>query len=223
MRIVICDDHRLLVEALASAIVRAGHTVSAVAWTPSEGVLAVTRHRPDLLLLDLNFPHGNSLDAARDIVARHPYTRIVMLTGSDSVGPLQEALAIGVAGYLRKHERIDDMLATLERCAQGEQVVDEVLMRGLDRAGRERQLSRVQLGDLTSRELEVADLLNDGLNTAQMVARLGISENTVRTHVQGILNKLAVHSRVEAVALLDGGRPYAASGSGVQSVRGRST
>jgi two-component system nitrate/nitrite response regulator NarL len=204
MRFVLCDDHRLLVEALATAIVRAGHTVEAVAWTPADGLSAVERHRPDVLLLDLTFPNGDSLGVAREMVARHPETRTVVLTGSSSVRPLQEALAIGVAGYLRKDERIDQMLATVERCVRGEQILDEVLMRRLDRAVQERERNRAVTTDFTPRERAVANLLREGLNTAEIVARLGISESTVRTHVQAILNKLSVHSRVQAVALLDG-------------------
>jgi DNA-binding NarL/FixJ family response regulator len=127
-----------------------------------------------------------------------------MLTGSESIGPLQDALTIGVAGYLRKDQRIDHLVAILERCTQGEQVIDEALMRRLDRSVGERQRHRTLLGELTAREREIADLFKEGLNTAQMVERLGISESTVRTHVQGILGKLGVHSRVEAVPLLDG-------------------
>jgi len=204
MRIVICDDHRLLVEALATAIVRAGHTVVAVAWTPADALVAVERHRPDVLLLDLTFPNGDSLEAAREVVARHPRTRTVVLTGSNSLRSLQAALTIGVAGYLRKDEWIDQMLATLERCVRGERVFDEVLMRRLDGSVLKRERNRMATNDLTPRERAVADLLQEGLNTAEMVARLGISESTVRTHVQAILNKLSVHSRVQAVALLDG-------------------
>lgn len=212
MRIVLCDDHPLLVEGLASALVRAGHTVEAVARTPAEGLVAVARFDPDVLLLDLIFPQGDSLGVARDVVARHPRTRVVVLTGSEALEPLQEALAIGVAGYLRKDERLDDMLAAIDRCNRGERVVDEGLMRRLDHAIGELHHNGTLVAGLTPRERDVAALLADGLNTAQMVARLGISENTVRTHVQGILNKLAVRSRVEAVALLDGAPPYAASG-----------
>jgi two-component system, NarL family, nitrate/nitrite response regulator NarL len=129
MRIVICDDHRLLAETLATAIVQAGHTVVAVASRPSGALEAVERHRPDVLLLDLTFPEGNSLQTARKVITEYPQTKTVVLTGSDAVGPLQQALAIGVAGYLRKDERIDQMLATLQRCLRGERVIDEVLMR----------------------------------------------------------------------------------------------
>jgi len=207
MKIVICDDHGLLVEVLSAAIERAGHTVAAIASTPAEGLLAVERHRPDVLLLDLMFPNGDSLETARTIVARHPATRTVVLTGSESIEPLQQAIAIGVAGYLFKDHSIDHILAVLERCRRGEQVIDEVLRRRLDRAVREHQDRRALSRELTARERQIADLLREGLNTAEIVARLRVSESTVRSHVQGILNKLGVHSRVEAVALLDGPPP----------------
>jgi len=208
MRIVICDDHRLLVEALATAIVGAGHKVEAVSATTTDALLAVARHRPDVLLLDLNLPNGDSLDAAREMVDRHPYTRTVILTGSEAIQPLQEALEIGIAGYLRKDGRIDQMLATLERCLRGERVFDEVLMRRLNRAVLEQQRSSTLHTDFTPRERAVADLLRAGLDTAEIVATLGVSKSTVRTHVQAILNKLSVHSRVQAVALLEGPLVY---------------
>jgi two-component system nitrate/nitrite response regulator NarL len=127
-----------------------------------------------------------------------------VLTGSCSVRWLQKALAIGVAGYLRKDEQIDQMLAKLERCVHGEQVLDEVLMRRLDRSVLRRERNRTATIDFTTRQRAVADLLQEGLNTAEIVARLGISESTVRTHVQAILSKLSVHSRVQAVALFNG-------------------
>jgi len=203
MRIVICDDHRLLAETLATAIVRSGHTVVAVASRPAGALEAVARHRPDVLLLDLTFPEGNSLQAARQAVTRYPQTKTVVLTGSDAIGPLQQALAFGVAGYLRKDERIDQMLATLQRCVRGERVVDEVLRRHMSRAVREGARDQAHAYELTVREREIVDLLRSGLSTAQMVAALGISDSTVRTHVQSILSKLRVHSRIAAVALLD--------------------
>jgi DNA-binding NarL/FixJ family response regulator len=212
MRIVICDDHRLLVEALAATIVRAGHTVQAITWTPEDGLAAVERYRPDILLLDLNFPDGDSLGTARQMVARYPCTRTVLLTGSESVGPLREALRIGVAGYLRKDEWIDKMLLTLERCVSGEPVFDEVLMKRLERATPGLEQNGALPIEFTPRERAVADLLQVGLNTTEIVSTLGISRSTVRTHVQAILNKLAVHSRVQAVAVLGGPLPFRRQG-----------
>jgi two-component system nitrate/nitrite response regulator NarL len=205
MRIVICDDHRLIVEGLRAAIARAGHVVEAVALTTTDGVAAVARCRPDLLLLDLSFPDGNSLSAAAEVVARYPETRVVMLTGSDDLGAVRAALDLGITSCLRKDQRIEGILDGLERSARGERVVDDTLAARLTRAGARSELPSAVL-ELTPRERDVARLLRDGFNTAQMVDRLGIKESTVRRHVQTLLAKLCVHSRIEAVACLKGVR-----------------
>jgi two-component system nitrate/nitrite response regulator NarL len=201
MRVVICDDHRLLAECLREAIEGAGHEVDALAASPAEAIVCVELKRPDVLLLDLGFPDGDSLAAARDLTASHPGTRIVVLTGSDSLEEAGRALDAGVAGYLRKDERIDRIIDALERCASGERVVDGQLLRRLTRQPvRSTGFRDVNL--LTPRERDVARLLQAGLNTAEMVEQLGIRESTVRRHVQAIFAKLSVHSRIEAVACL---------------------
>jgi DNA-binding NarL/FixJ family response regulator len=157
--------------------------------------------RPHVLLLDLGFPDGDSLASARELTASHSGTRIVVLTGSDSLDDARRALDAGVAGYLRKDERIDRIIDALERCASGERVVDEQLLRRLARQPvRSAALREGNL--LTPRERDVARLLQAGLNTAEMVEQLGIRESTVRRHVQAIFAKLSVHSRIEAVACL---------------------
>jgi DNA-binding NarL/FixJ family response regulator len=201
MRIVICDDHELMVEGLSAAVTRAGHTVEALARTTTDGVSAVARYRPDLLLLDLSFPDGDSLDAAAEVVARHPGTKVVILTGSEDVATVRAALDLGVTSYLRKDQRIDTIIDGLERSARGERVVDDVLLSRLSRPA-DQQDWRTAVVELTPRERDVARLLRAGLNTAQMVDRLGIRESTVRRHVQTLLAKLCVHSRIEAVARL---------------------
>ena len=203
MRVVICDDHRLLAEGLQNAIVRAGHTVEAVALSPADAVACVDRLRPDVLLLDLSFPGGDSLATARELVARHPGTRIVVLTGSDSVDKARTALEAGVTGYLRKDERIDRIIEALDRCSRGERVVDETTMRRLARHPAPTARPH-HLDQLTPRERDVAQLLQAGLNTSEIVDHLGIRESTVRRHVQAIFVKLSVHSRIEAVACLSG-------------------
>ena len=204
MRVVICDDHRLLAEGLRHAIVRAGHTVEAVALSPADAVACVDRLRPDVLLLDLTFPGGDSLAAARELAARHPDTRIVVLTGSESVDKARKALDAGVTGYLRKDERIDRIIDARSRCSRGERVVDETMMRRLARHPAPTARPQVPMSQLTPRERDVARLLQAGLNTAEIVDLLGIRETTVRRHVQAIFAKLSVHSRIEAVACLGG-------------------
>src|SRR5690606_22477956 len=90
VRLVICDDHTLLLQALTTALAGCGMTVEATATSPGEAVHAVALHDPDLLLTDLCFPGGSGLDAAREIMASHPRTKVVVMTGSDAPEPLLE-------------------------------------------------------------------------------------------------------------------------------------
>jgi DNA-binding NarL/FixJ family response regulator len=204
MRVVICDDHQLLVTGLAAGLARWGCVVEAAVMTTAEAVRAVELHDPDLLLIDLTFPSGSGLDAARQVTTRHPRTRVVLLTGSDAPGPLAEALEIGVAGYLRKVQRIDQIAAALVKVTAGEKVIDRELLRGLRRPATVPKQRRASDG-LTSREEHVLELLGKGMSTSDIAMAMGVSGSTVRTHVQSIFQKLGVHSRLEAVATLDRG------------------
>lgn len=212
MRVVICDDHRLLAECLREAFVGAGHEVLAVSESPDEVRHQVDRHRPDALLLDLGFPDGDSLTAARQLIVAYPGMAVVVLTGSDSLEDARRALSAGVMGYLRKDEPVGRIIEAVQRCTAGTQVVDEPTLRRLA-SSRQRAPERDALPLLTVRESEVATLMEAGLNTAEIVAHLGIRESTVRRHVQAIFAKLAVHSRIEAVATLSG-RASELSGAG---------
>ena len=113
MRLVICDDHQLLLEALATALAGHGMTIEATVDSPLEAVRAVALNDPDILLTDLSFPKGSGLDAAREVIAHHPRTRVVVLTGSEQPEPLMEALEIGVSGYLAKDRPIDALARSL--------------------------------------------------------------------------------------------------------------
>ncbi|MPZ63265.1 MAG: response regulator [Propionibacteriales bacterium] len=203
MRLVLCDDHRLLLEALSTALSARGWTVEATAASPSEAVGAVELHDPDVLVIDLAFPSGSGLDAARMVTQQHPRTKVVILTGLDSPDLVREALEMGVAGYTRKDRSIHAISETLERVTRGEVAVDTALLRRMAvRSMTSPASPRSLLGSLTPRERHVLDLLVDGRNTTEIVTRLNISDSTARTHVQSILSKLGVHSRVQAVALL---------------------
>jgi two-component system, NarL family, nitrate/nitrite response regulator NarL len=201
MRVVVCDDHHLLVQALATALGDVGYTVEAAVTSPQDGVRAVALLDPDVLLIDVSFPSGSGLDAAREVVAKHPGTKVVMLTGGDAAEPLREALEIGVAGYLRKVQRIEAIASALERVVAGETVIDGQL---LNRAGNGNGSGprRTAVDDLTPQEVRVLQLLAEGCSTNDMMRRLDVTASTVRTHVQSIFVKLGVHSRLQAVALV---------------------
>jgi two-component system, NarL family, nitrate/nitrite response regulator NarL len=203
MRLVLCDDHLLLLEALSTALSGRGWSIEATATTPDDAVKAVELHEPDVLVTDVAFPAGNGLDVVRLVVDHHPRTKVVILTGLDSPDVVREALEIGVAGYTRKSHSIQAIGDVVERAGAGEVAIDTALLRQLAiRRTGTRSTARTLLGRLTPREQHVLELLIDGRNTAEIVARLRISDSTARTHVQSILSKLGVHSRLQAVALL---------------------
>jgi len=201
VRIVICDDHRLLLEALSSALSAHGHVVEAATSTPADALRAVRLHDPDVLLMDLGFPDADGLVAAQEVMEEHPRTKVVLLTGSDDREPVRRALALGVAGYIRKDQKLGRILGVLERVGRGEPAFDDVPVNGLAR-GVAVPRPRQPVDDLTPRELDIAHLLEQGLSTVEIMVCLGVSKSTVRSHVHTILAKLGVHSRVQAVARL---------------------
>jgi two-component system, NarL family, nitrate/nitrite response regulator NarL len=202
MRVVICDDHQLLVEALATALADLGYTIEAAVTTPGEGVRAVNEYDPDVLLLDVNFPVGSGLDAARQVTARHPRTKVVMLTGTEDHDVLGEALDAGVSGYVRKAQRIEVIAQAIEDAVAGKLAVDKALAQRLRDRGHATTAPKSVVAALTPRERHVLKMLVRGSSTADIVHELGVSPSTVRTHVQSIFVKLGVHSRVQAVTML---------------------
>jgi two-component system nitrate/nitrite response regulator NarL len=203
MRIVICDDHQLLLEALATALALHGLTVESAVATPAEAVRAVASNDPDLLLIDVNFPTGSGLEAARTVIAHHPRTMVVMMTGDDDFEPLQQALAMGVTGYLAKDQPVDAIARALELAGRGGTPIDAAMLRRARRPAARVPRQRTPVDDLTARERHILHLLVEGMSTSEMVRALGVSQSTVRTHVQNIFAKLGVHTRLQAVAFLD--------------------
>ncbi|MFZ2013069.1 MAG: response regulator transcription factor [Nocardioides sp.] len=202
MRIVVCDDHRLLLESLSRSLELKGCTVEAAVSTSEEAIAAVQRLRPEVLLIDLGFPEGHGLVAAREVMRRFPETRVVILTASEDPAWLLEADKLGVAGYVGKDERLDGIVDALRLAAQGRGRVDKSLLRRLGGSEPTAAGQGSSLDKLTAQEQVVLGCLGDGLSTSEIVARLGISHTTVRSHIQAILAKLGVHSRLQAVAVL---------------------
>ena len=202
MRIVVCDDHRVLLEALSHALATRGFIIEAATSSPAEAVAAVKLYDPDLLLVDVSFPDGNGLDAAREVMSHYPRTRVVVLTGSDAAATEIEAARIGVAGYIRKDQRLSAIAEALCRAAAGEPWVDTTALKRLRSAQSNATAPRHPVDDLTRQERVVLAMLEEGLSTAEIVRRMGIGNSTVRSHIQAILTKLGVHSRLQAVAMV---------------------
>jgi DNA-binding NarL/FixJ family response regulator len=203
VRIVLCDDHRLLVEAFATALRSHGHEVVALATTPEDGYRAVLEHEPDVCVLDLFFPGGSGLDAASKITSANPTCKVLILSARSDPDLIVAALTAGAAGFVLKEQSIDGILRALDRVAAGEGAVDPQLLRAAIRVPSPRRHAESQrLRFLTRREREALRRIAEGESTKEIARAMQVSQSTARTHVQNVLTKLGVRSRLQAAALV---------------------
>jgi DNA-binding NarL/FixJ family response regulator len=202
VRLVLCDDNRILCDALAVALEARGHQALAITTNPDDGVAAVAREQPDACLLDLRFPDGqDGLAAARAIRREHPGTAVLVLSALADPAVCCEARKIGVAGFLGKDRSIDRIADALDVVAEGGEVFAQTPPRG--HAGRPAGSDRSRpRSPLTGREQEVLSRIAEGQGTGQMAREMEITTGTLRTYVRNALGKLGAHSRVDAAALI---------------------
>jgi two-component system, NarL family, nitrate/nitrite response regulator NarL len=205
MRLVLCDDNRILCEALASVLEARGHQVLAITTRASDSVAAVAAHRPDACLLDLRFPDGSGLDAAREIRRCHPETKIVVLSCLADPGALSAARKIGVTGYLRKDQKAAAIAGALDVIGAGGMAHDPQFLRQASRPGT--PPSQNPLDMLTPREAEVLRRIVAGQKTGRMAREMNVATSTLRSYIKSILLKLGAHSRLQAAAIARGA-PY---------------
>jgi DNA-binding NarL/FixJ family response regulator len=202
MRVLIVDDHKLFAEAIRSALSRdKGMEVVAVAGTAKEGLEAAKKGRPDVALVDLALPDENGIQLGRQILENCPGTIVLAVTGMSDPQLLREAMKAGLHGYLTKDTPMARFVESIEAAMNGHVVVPHKLAARAAgaRTGEERDASLLA-EQLTSRERDVLGLLVEGRRSDEIATKLSISPNTVRTHIQNILTKLQVHSRLEAAA-----------------------
>jgi len=199
--LLLCDDHLLLAEALAAALANRGFTDVEVAGSP-DAALAVIRRKPiDVCLMDLQFPDGDGLAAARELRELRPQTRVVILSAFADSAVVAAGVEAGVAGFCRKDMGVDEIIKAVEQVHAGQVFIDAALLRGTVTRMRERNPTRLMARYLTRRELEVLARLAAGETTVGIATAMGVSRSTARTHVQTVLTKLGVHSRLEAVVV----------------------
>lgn len=205
--ILICDDHRVLTDALSMVIEKDGtlNMVAPPTQDPNEAVDLCGSLHPDVVLMDLRF-HGQmrGIQATHDIKVVSPDTQVVIMTAHEDDELLAQAVEAGASGFLGKTEAIDQILSAAKAAAEGEALIDPgTLTRILRKVAEEREVRRQaqeRVSELTERELEVLQLLAEGFRNEHIAKKLGISPQTVQTHVRNILPKLGVHSKLEAVA-----------------------
>jgi len=197
MRILIVDDHLLFAEAIKLALEDLGLSVVRVAGSGEEAISDVDRSVPDIIVMDIELPDQSGLAAGRTILGRHPEAKIIALTGMSDRATVEEALRIGFVGFLTKDTSVARLVNALRSAMDGHLVLPQQIS-PVRRRSQEEQEVDLLASQLTPREREVLALLVQGADGKRTASTLGISLNTVRTHVQSILTKLQVHSRLEA-------------------------
>jgi DNA-binding NarL/FixJ family response regulator len=198
--VAICDDHRVLAEGLAAVLAgEPGIKVVGIAGSVAEAVEQAERCRPAVILMDYQLPDGDGVAATKTLKQAHPEVMVVMLTSYTDEQVLVAAMEAGCSGYITKHDGAKVVADGVRMAASGEVLVSASMLQVLlPRLGR---TSGSVGSDLTSREREILELFADGSSTEDIAKQLFLSTNTVRNHAQGILSKLSVHSRLEAVAV----------------------
>jgi two-component system nitrate/nitrite response regulator NarL len=193
--IILGDDHAVFVESLVSVLSSQGFRIPAVARNLSGTIDAVRHHQPDVCLLARRFSDGDGITAISQILAVSPATRIIILSADRDADSMRQSVRLGAVGYVHKTCSVRKLVHTLERVIGGAVVLDAP--RAPSTRSEVSEAHRLA-AHLTARERECLTLLVEGLDTTAMTVRLGISTTTVRSHVQALLTKLGVHSRLEA-------------------------
>ena len=204
MRVLLADDHPLFRDGLATLLRTRGMDVVGEASNGVEAVEKARALKPDLILMDVNMPQMNGLEATRIVKTERPETKIVILTVSDDDENLFEAIKSGAQGYLLKSLQSQAFFDLLNGVAQGEAPISRGLAtKILGEFARHLQQDEAQAAnkeDLTDREKEVLRLVAEGATNRDIAGKLNVTENTVKYHLKNILEKLHLRNRAQAVA-----------------------
>ncbi len=193
--VLIVDDHSMVAESFRRALaVEPDLEVVGVAYTAAEAKVAATKHRPDVVLMDYSLPDGDGVSTAAALVRERPAIKVILVTGGDARSAVRRAIQAGCVGYLEKTMALSHLALAIRAAAAGDTAISpEHLAMAI------RTPTPVSV-PLTPREVSVLHLLAGGLTNQAIAERLVLSLHTVRTHVQSILSKLGVHSKLQAAA-----------------------
>lgn len=197
-RVAIVEDHSMVAEGFARLIAAEPDLECVgIAATLAEAIPLVEHTSPDVVLMDFHLPDGDGSQGTRDVLARRPSTKVMMLSGAHGDDLVARAIEAGCSGFLKKTRPASDIITSIRAVARGELVVSANELAGV--------LERFRSGAvgerLTAREREVLRHLAQGQSNEDIATELYVSIHTVRNHVQNILTKLNAHSKLSAVAI----------------------
>ncbi len=196
--LVIGDDHSVFLDAMSAVLEQRGYEVT-VARSVPDTIETVRRIQPDVCLIDRNFAGYDGITAISPMLAASSRTKVLVLSADPDTDGIRRALHAGASGYLHKTRGVSALTRAIDRVQRGEVVVDVPKPAPSRPPGRQDHAHRLA-AFLTARERECLLLLVEGLDTAGIATKLGVSAATVRTHVQSLMTKLGVHSRLEAAS-----------------------
>ena len=205
IRVLVVDDHALFRRGLQ--MVLGAETDIEVVGEASDGAEALkvaAETTPDIVLMDVRMPKRGGIDATTAIKGAVPSTKIIMLTISDEEADLYDAIKAGAMGYLLKEISIEEVASAVRAVYNGQSLISpsmasKLLTEFATMVRKDDERQQVPTPRLTDREMEVLKLVAKGINNRDIAKKLFISENTVKNHIRNILEKLQLHSRMEAV------------------------
>lgn len=203
-RVLVIDDHSAVAEAVAMAIdTQPDLDCVGTASSIAEGRRLAAELQPDVILIDVELPDGDGIEAVPELRRETPRARVLVLTGHTAVGVLARAASAGVCGFLPKESGIQEVLKAVRVARDGGMIVNNATLSGvLSRiAATQSDSGRSAVEMFTPRELDVLRGMAQGSDPQNIARALGMSVNTCRGHVKSILGKLGAHSQLEAVVI----------------------
>jgi DNA-binding NarL/FixJ family response regulator len=200
IRVLIADDHTLFREGL-EALLNSVPEIEVLGTVENgqQAIKAAADLQPDVILMDLQMPQVNGIEATRQIVHTSPHIGVIVVTMFEDDDSVFAAMRAGARGYILKGADQNDMLRAIQAVARGEALFGpSIATRLMHYFTPATQPTPQAFPELTEREREILELLAQGLNNAEIAAQVSISPKTVRNHVSNIFNKLQVTDRVQA-------------------------
>lgn len=202
IRVLIVEDQTLMRQGLRTILeLEPGFEVVGEAGDGQEGVEQALAVRPDLVLMDVQMPRMNGVEAARQIMALVPHTQVIILTTFDYDEYVFDGIKAGARGYLLKDLPATELLATLRRVHTGESIIHPSIAARMIAEFSRRTPATATVEPLTERERDVLRLLADGLSNKEIATRLVLAEGTIKNHVSTILDKLHAANRTQAARM----------------------
>ena len=201
VHLALADDHPIVLDGLESLFrLEPDFQVAARCINGEETLVAVRRHRPDILILDLRMPRGDGLEILRTLRREKLPTKVVLLAAALEEDEILDALRLGVRGVVLKELAPQLLMECVRKVHAGEQWLEKQLSsRVLETLLRREAGGRAASSVLTPREIEIVRMVASGLRNRELARRLGVTEGTVKIHLHNIYKKLKVQSRVELV------------------------